>query len=286
MLCRKPYVSREGLPFGCGQCLPCRISRRRVWVHRILLEMKDHLESSFVTLTYADEHLPEGAQLVPKHTQDWLKRLRKAAGGQRLRFFLVGEYGEKGGRPHYHVALFGLGPSSRKLIEESWSLGHVLIGTLTNASATYVAQYVTKKMTSKEDVRLCGKHPEFARMSRRKGIGFNSVAPVATVLNRLRVSSPELGTVPLVLLHGSRALPLGRYLRSKIREVVYGDNAEAIKEFELVAYQKEMQELLRVEIAKSDNASSSTSQMISRRDHQKVLTCESWNAIKVQRRTL
>ena len=101
MLCRKPYVGPAGA-FPCGQCLPCRLNRRRTWTHRIMLEAMCHGDNAFVTLTYEDDNV---RSLVPKDPQDWLKRIRKAVEPLRLRYYLVGEYGDISERPHYHVAL-------------------------------------------------------------------------------------------------------------------------------------------------------------------------------------
>jgi hypothetical protein len=270
MLCSKPFVSGS-LPFGCGQCLPCRISRRRVWVHRMMLESLCHSDSSFVTLTYAPDQLPEGATVVPKHTQDWLKRLRKLVGPLRLRYFLVGEYGELTQRPHYHAAVFGLAQSSQKLVEESWGLGHVLVGSLTKDSCAYIAQYVTKKMTSKADARLGGRHPEFARMSLRPGIGARFLERVVPLLSP-RVLELCGGDVPRVLRHGSSDLPLGRYLRSKLRGAVFDEKAiENVVSASLASWSSEMRELFSGAFTGSSGCSSSLSQIVVDRDAQKLL---------------
>ena len=106
MVCKKPF--RQGLmEFGCGQCIPCRIGKRRLWTHRILLESFTHDYNSFVTLTYDESHLPEDGGLNHGHVQKFLKLLRKKVAPAKVRYFVVGEYGEKSGRPHYHLALFG-----------------------------------------------------------------------------------------------------------------------------------------------------------------------------------
>ena len=110
MVCKKPFT-RGVEAYGCGQCLPCRVNRRRIWTHRVLLEAIKSSESSFITLTYDDENLPENGSLCPSHVRDWLKRIRKKVEPRKLRYFLVGEYGDETKRPHYHVALFGVGVS-------------------------------------------------------------------------------------------------------------------------------------------------------------------------------
>lgn len=236
-----------------------------------------------MTLTYAPEKLPLGATLVPKHTQDWLKRLRRAVGTQRLRYFLVGEYGDQSERPHYHVALFGLGISSAKLIEETWSQGFVVVGTLTRASADYVAGYVTKKMTGKNDGRLRGRYPEFARMSLRPGIGANAMAPIVRACGPESVRTALGGDVPRVLRHGKSVLPLGRYLRSRLRSSMY-DDAEAVKESALQSWSKEMLDMWKVEVYRSENASKSLSEIRAALDAQRVLNLEARSAIKSVRR--
>nr|QJB20591.1 MAG: replication initiator protein [Microvirus sp.] len=215
MLCKKPFHS-----FGCGQCLPCRVKRRRIWTHRILLEALCYEENSFLTLTYKNQ--PEGGTLVPRDFQLWLKRFREALSEDdrpTIRFFGVGEYGDKSGRPHYHAALFGAGRDVLPLVQKTWSkdgesLGHVMLGSLTLASAQYIAGYVTKKMTKPDDSRLNGRHPEFSRMS--QGIGRGMVPQIAKSLKGVNYVCRSISDVPTVLSHGPRTLPLGRYLRAKL----------------------------------------------------------------------
>lgn len=239
MMCRNPFT-RGVQAYGCGQCIPCRLNRRRLWTHRLMLETTLHSSSVFVTLTYSDDALSYRIssrlpQLEPYHLQTWLKRIRKAAEPLRLRFYAVGEYGDVSFRPHYHVALFGYPLCSRgrssfrkygdgrvsccahcDLIASTWGHGAVDVGTLELASASYVAGYVTKKMTSADDPRLKGRQPEFARMSLRPGIGKDAMVEVANALQRFNLdqSQPD---VPSALRHGGRLLPLGRYLRRKLR---------------------------------------------------------------------
>lgn len=141
--------------------------------------------SSFVTLTYQDKHLPELGSLDLGAYQRFMKRLRKAT-TPGLRFFGCGEYGEKFGRPHYHIILFNHRPSDTKLhkrgeeynlytskfMDEVWGLGNTIIGDVTFDSCAYVARYCMKKITGKLAAEhYQGRTPEFLTMSRRPGLG-------------------------------------------------------------------------------------------------------------------
>lgn len=217
MKCRRPFV-KKGAQFGCGQCMPCRVNKRRVWSSRMILEAACHSAASFVTLTYNEENIPDAGTLVPRDLQLWLKRFRKSVGPGR--FFAVGEYGDQSWRPHYHVALYGYGREYGNCISQTWGKGYVDVGDLTPHSACYIAGYTTKKMTSKDDPRLqYGLHPEFARMSLRPGIGAPAIASIATAL-RSRAGERYIndnGDVPSVLRNEGREIPIGRYLRGRLR---------------------------------------------------------------------
>lgn len=232
------------MAFPCGRCMPCLFNRRRTWAHRIMLEAALREDNSFVTLTYDDEHLVRET-LEPNHVKDWLKRLRSRISPLRVRYYLVGEYGDETGRPHYHAALFGF-PTCRfektqyrngllrcctqcELVRDTWGFGNVFLGTLEINSAQYVAGYVTKKMTRFDDPRLkVGQHPEFARMSLRPGIGGDFMHEVASTHMQFNLDKSQ-ADVPSALRHGKRVLPLGRYLRKRLRKFV-GKNEKISQE--------------------------------------------------------
>ncbi len=95
------------------------------------------------------------------------------------------------------------------------------VGELTAESAGYIAGYVTKKMTKKDDPRLNGRHPEFSRMSNRPGIGAKAMVDVGLSIYQnpgAFQAMVEEGDVTSVLQHGRKKLPLGRYLKGKRRE--------------------------------------------------------------------
>lgn len=244
MLCRNPYNDANGMLFPCGQCMPCRINRRREWCHRILLESHLRKDNCFVTLTYAESRLPMSASgcptLNPLHFTNWLKRFRAEIAPLKVRYYGVGEYGEKTWRPHYHTVLFGYpmcqnGRTIRdvrtgrtlaekccdhcRLVHKTWGMGDVDLGEVNTESAQYLAQYTTKKMTSKDDFRLGDRYPEFARMSLKPGIGAEFMHEVGSALMEFDLEEKQ-GDVPSALRHGKRIMPLGRYLRRKLRTVV------------------------------------------------------------------
>lgn len=85
-------------------------------------------------------------------------------------------------------------------------------------------------MTSADDVRLGGRHPEFARMSNRPGIGADMMHEVASTLLTFNLDETQ-PDVPSALRHGRRMMALGRYLHRKLRTYVGKDpdSPEAVK---------------------------------------------------------
>lgn len=260
MLCRHPFVRdptgkvlfstdpeirAKGIPFPCGQCLPCRINKRRIWTLRLLLESYLHPASSFVTLTYEPDNLPlnldgrpilckRDVQLFLKRVRDDFQRNDGFHSGQ-IRYYFVGEYGPKGGLPHYHAILFGISPfqlddqwmyftgrsgpykpnhcrSSR--LYNLWRLGIVHVGEVTRESIQYCAGYVLKKLTRKGD----GLEREFQLMSRRPGIGAFAVPDIARVLQKVSRDRGQPYSGKEIHI-GGKSYPLGRYLLSQLRNV-------------------------------------------------------------------
>ena len=174
-----------GVP--CGNCIDCRLRKAQEWAVRLTHESQLHKASSFITLTYSDDFLPEDHSLSVVTAQRFMKRLRKAIRPDSIRFFLCGEYGEKTKRPHYHAIIFGHAFPDRihhrntklgqplyisETLDKVWPFGYHSIGDVTFKSAGYVARYATKKILGADaDEYYCGRVPEFATMSRHPGIG-------------------------------------------------------------------------------------------------------------------
>nr|AOV86368.1 putative replication protein VP4 [uncultured virus] len=218
MLCKKPFV-KKGAKFGCGQCMFCRFNRRRIWTHRLMLEALVHTKASFLTLTYDDENLPPGGQLVKRDLQLFIKRLRKAYG--QLRYFAVGEYGDLSLRPHYHAALYGLDREDMEVVETAWGKGRVSLDDLTVQSAAYICGYVVKKLNKETDEISV---PEFAIMSLKPGIGAHSVSAIVDAISTREIN------VPTQLRHADKCFPLGRYMRTKIREAIDYEETDTSRE--------------------------------------------------------
>jgi hypothetical protein len=121
--------------------------------------------AQFITLSYDSKAVPKGYNLRHSDVQKMFKSLRQKIGTQRrLKYFLCGEYGDKKGRPHYHMILYGLSTEEcvkyfstetrkrpdikRELV---WKHGFVYIGyNVTAQTCAYVAQYTAKKLRRKD----------------------------------------------------------------------------------------------------------------------------------------
>lgn len=219
----------------------------------MMLEAKLHQENVFVTLTYNDENLPKDLSVRPAEISRYVKQLRNF--GFTFRYFAVGEYGDIGGRPHYHVAQFGF-PSCHwgltrvrkrccdvcEAVERAWGRGKIQVGSLEPNSMAYVAGYINKKMTRETDPRLEGRRPEFARMSKRPAIGLMMMHEVASTL--MEHGRDKDVDVPVVLEHGGKKWPLSRYLRRKLRTMI--GREENAPEEAIEKYKEQMQPLRMV----------------------------------------
>lgn len=247
MLCASPIPFRSGFR-RCETCTKCLRAKRATVVARLLIEALGHERVSFVTLTYAPANLPAGGSLNRADLRAFLMRLRinyrralardprtsnlppdLLAEQSALRFFTAGEYGDKGGRPHFHCVTYGAdkattinGEFFARMVQRSWGLGDVHIGsTFTDAAANYCASYAAKGLTKKGLPVLEGRHPEFAAWPKKPGLG---VVGLPVLLARLLggLSPAEFvarhGALPSSALLGGKVRSFGRYLAPKFYE--------------------------------------------------------------------
>lgn len=194
----------------CGKCVGCYMDTAMMWKVRLVHEASLYSSNMFVTLTYADEHLPLKYSLRHRDFQLFMKRLRQRVKGEDVvstsikwgkrkgaklvehrpvRFFMCGEYGGQTGRPHFHALLFNtrfrdLTPWRKdlfrsKTLEGVWTYGHSEVGIFTPGRAAYVAGYVLKKaerrvndLIVRETGEVVERAPEYRRCSRSIGRGW------------------------------------------------------------------------------------------------------------------
>lgn len=194
---RRRFDVVRQLQLPCGQCIGCRLERSRQWAARCMAEAKSHKRNCFVTLTYSDEYLPARSSLDYSHFQKFMRRLRKSGARNAVRFYMCGEYGPQGDRPHFHACLFNWDFADKtywrtsesgskcfrsRELERLWPYGHCEIGDVTFESAGYVARYCCKKVTGHNAAahyrrvdldtgEVYQVTPEFAHMSLKPGIG-------------------------------------------------------------------------------------------------------------------
>ena len=194
------FDRRLGYPnpfyFSCGQCSSCRKTKRLQKATRITHEAEMHSRNCFLTLTYDNNHLPSDHGLDKTHALQFLRSWRKQVRDenkcrfeqQKLRYYLVGEYGSRTQRPHYHIIVFGQDFSEDRTpwtrgddqhttyrshyAELIWKKGTIVIGDVNVASAKYVTKYVTKIITGEQQALTYGaRQPPFSSGSTNPGLG-------------------------------------------------------------------------------------------------------------------
>ena len=150
----------------CGQCYECKTERARNWTYKIWLESLSHKEKCFITLTYKDDD--NGKKQVSKEEiQDFIKKLRKHT-KKKIKYFAAGEYGEKRGRPHYHIIILGWQPDdikkmrrksnkgkdlyTSKTIKELWGKGIITIQTFNKNEIGYLTLYINNNRFINEKI--------------------------------------------------------------------------------------------------------------------------------------
>lgn len=219
----------------CGKCYQCLRARCNAWSFRLNQEMKDSTTSAFITLTYEQEPLtPNGnATLQKSDPQKFIKRLRKrnstvpyikknGESGRKspIKYYLVGEYGGRYLRPHYHLIIFNVDSyilSDHQLLqEEIWHHGHIHVLPCNMPTINYTVSYIMKSIWSPEEMVdittgeitcIDDREPEFATQSKNLGI---------TYLTESVWNYHVENLVGHVRLPNNAIIPLPRYYRDKI----------------------------------------------------------------------
>lgn len=145
----------------CGKCEICLKKKREQWAFRIQEETKDAYLNSFVTLTYADEYLPEDD--TSDDLKNFLKSLRNLWRkykdvGHKFSYMAVAENGDRFGRLHFHLILSVKFEISQidfmSDVENTWHRGNVYFGNVTPRSIRYVAKYCIKDLRDSADGQI------------------------------------------------------------------------------------------------------------------------------------
>jgi len=227
-------LARTTVP--CGKCESCQSKRRNEWAFRNAEEVRVSKNSMFLTITYAENHITytkDGeATLVKKDHQDFIKRLRHAISQlppsilhdwPSLRFFMCGEYGDKGDRPHYHYLLYNLPPQIdfHRLLK-IWGKGRIEIKPITDGRIHYVTKYTIRPWEKDNETKV----KPFNSMSKNPGIGHNYI-------NRAARFHKENETY-MGVINGQKQ-PIPRYYKDRI---FTPEEKESINESAILAEEK------------------------------------------------
>lgn len=234
MVCLYPvYVSVKGVHVlvPCGKCVECEKSKRREWYVRLLSELGECDYSKFATLTYDDDHIPNNEELQHGDFQLYVKRLRKSllGIGVRIKYYMCGEYGGLGGRPHYHVLVFFYGSVDDGVdlslyLKKFWDIGILHVGTVTPRSIMYCLGYLKKQLDSHSD----GRKRPYQKMSHGIGVDYCR-------MNELQLSSKNF-----IEIKGYKyAIP--RYFRTKSEAIKISHEENSLSSEDYARYVKELE---------------------------------------------
>lgn len=195
-----PLHDKKYLTVPCGKCFACLSNLRSDWIFRLKQMFRATRESCyFVTFTYDEENLPVvdcnpidglGREGYVHYANGWFPvTLEKDVMKQvissfthstrpikrmKLKYFLVGEYGEDSYRPHYHMALFGWHGDNVMLhdeLQKHWHRGGIHILYLSDALIGYITKYMLKQYDDSLYLYDCSQRP-FRLMSNGLGMSF------------------------------------------------------------------------------------------------------------------
>lgn len=175
----KVDITNKPLTVPCGRCFHCQLIKQHYLTDRMFCSWIYHEFNSFVTFTYDDNNLviPEGClnpTLVPSHLRGYIDNLKHIV-EHSFEYFGCGEYGDRFGRPHYHVLFFGLDYKFyEKFFANSWKYGSIKVLPVVQSSFNYVSKYLLSGQSEKLAKYFdYGIEKPFSVMSR--GLGLRAV---------------------------------------------------------------------------------------------------------------
>lgn len=141
MFCGAPRKGPKGRAVRCNKCASCVESKRRDFVTRVLLELSEFPESTYITLDISPDSYPSSKA-------EALAQIKRFLRGVQFRSVFVPERGSQGTRRlHWHGIVFGVPyldlKSSLALWEPRWPFGGVTVRRADPQSGRYIAKYVS-----------------------------------------------------------------------------------------------------------------------------------------------
>lgn len=194
----------------CRKCSECLQKRSKELAIQSVFEARSCSDNCVLILTYDNEHLGDN-KLDYSHVQEFQKRLRRYVQytyNKKIRFLTVGEYGDKKGRMHWHMIVFGWKPQkssegmytyrggkfnsderwrSRKL-DSLWQRGYVDVDHATEGNIFYVSRYVHKKFVKGMDLDCTVPLDRSEKKTSSMGLGLNYfLTYLKTFIRRKRI---------------------------------------------------------------------------------------------------
>lgn len=183
--------------------------------------MQRSISAYFITLTYKNEALtwadfedfPRKGEIFSHpvaNTRDiqlFFKKLRyenKKLTSQKIKYFLVSEYGPINGRPHYHGIVFNC--ASPDLVRYCWPHGFVYSPVFRPEGTAYLLKYLHKR-----DDGLSNRFPDLPRVFLcSKGLGSNYMTPAILEYHR--------GHIPNCFVRSERGalMAMPKYYKERI----------------------------------------------------------------------
>jgi hypothetical protein len=221
----------------CKQCLNCRISKKTSLELRALLELSTSTSAEFLTLTFSEPPPKPDCQPI----QAFLKRLRKwnVTKGNivPIRYYYVGEYGERTRRFHYHALIFNSLSLDTPLRPTGlWPHGFLHTGQVTPSSISYTAAYNTKF------IKFDAEEKPFANWSLKPALGYDGMR---CVIRSLIKSSNCPQYMPTSLKIRSRQYCLDDAMRKAVNDEMASNG---LAEFTPSLAQMEMERILELKL--------------------------------------
>ena len=219
---------------ACRECWQCRERKVDDWVGRNIAESKTATAAHVVTLTYGEDakigsidHI-RAAVLTYSDVQKYLKHLR--SDGFPVRYFVVGEYGSKKGRAHWHIVLYWQGAVPEHKLRENfaqkhWPHGWSYWDKVSPSAIRYACKYLQKD--AHDDARQ-GFGPMPSKKPPLGDAYFKQLADKyveqGLVMHDLFYSFPEVTRVPLGLI--GKTIKVRREALKPVRFMMSGKTAE------------------------------------------------------------